>query len=112
MAAASPASRFEALVAEYASDPRVTPPDTSGASARKFGSNGLKLRDKIFAMLSGDRLVVKLPRQRVDALVEAGDGERMVSGGAREMKEWLVLATDSELDWSALAREAYAYAAR
>jgi hypothetical protein len=111
--AASPASRFRALVNEFVSDLDVTPPEGSTAAGRraKFGSNGLRFRNRIFAMLSRDRLVVKLPRPRVDALVAAGDGERMVSGGAREMKEWLVVAADSQLDWSTLAREARAFVA-
>ncbi len=68
-------------------------------------------------MLSHERLVVKLPRRRVDALVAAGDGQRMVSGGGREMremremKEWLVVAPESPVDWTELAREAREFVA-
>ena len=104
------AARFTALVDEFASDSDVTPPEHPTAPGRNFGSNGLKFRNKIFAMLSRDQLVVKLPKGRVDELVAGGDGERMVSGGARVMKEWLVLAPESQLDWSALAREAREFA--
>jgi uncharacterized protein YndB with AHSA1/START domain len=104
--AARPATRFGAVVRAFANEPDVSPPDTQLPSGRKFGSNGLKFRGKIFAMLSRDQLVVKLPEQRVTALVASGDGQRMVSGGAREMKEWLVLDARSGQDWFLLAREA------
>jgi uncharacterized protein YndB with AHSA1/START domain len=105
-----PSTRFAAVVRAFANDPDVSPPDAPASTRRNFGSNGLKFRGKIFAMLSGDRLVVKLPRQRVAALVTAGDGQRMVSGGAREMKEWLVLDARSGQDWLLLARETSDYA--
>ncbi|HEY1294439.1 MAG TPA: hypothetical protein VGJ60_15280 [Chloroflexota bacterium] len=108
--ATTPAARFETVVDFFAHDPDVTPPEGPSASGRKFGSNGLKFRGKIFAMLSRDRLVVKLPKRRVDALVASDEGERMVSGGGREMKEWLVVAVDSQLDWTTLAREAHTFA--
>jgi hypothetical protein len=109
--AATPAARFQVVVNAFAGDPDITPPDDPSAVGRKFGSNGLKVRGKLFAMLSRDRLVVKLPKRRVDALVAIDEGERMVSGGGREMKEWLVVAADSQLDWTALAREAHTFAA-
>ncbi len=103
-----PAERFAALVAELSSAPDVTPP-TEGKS---FGASGLKVRDKIFAMLVRDRLVVKLPKARVDALVAAGEGERFdPRHNGRVMNEWLVVAPESEQDWLALAREAMAFIA-
>jgi TfoX/Sxy family transcriptional regulator of competence genes len=98
------------VVRAFANDPEVSPPEPQATSRRKFGSNGLKVRGKIFAMLSRDQLVVKLPEQRVTALVDSGDGQRMVSGGAREMKEWLVLDEGSQQDWLVLAREACNFA--
>ena len=82
------------------------------ARGRKFGSNALKVNKKIFAILRQDRLVVKLPGDRVGALVGAGHGERMVSGGGRVMKEWLVVDKASGCDWTALAREACEFVAR
>jgi hypothetical protein len=114
MTSSNAAARFEALVKHFADDPDVTPPEPASATTgrRAFGSNGLKLKGKIFAMLSRDQLVVKLPRERVDGLIAEGQGERMVSGGAREMKEWLVVATDASLDWPSLAGEARAFVAR
>jgi uncharacterized protein YndB with AHSA1/START domain len=105
-----PSTRFAAVVRAFVNEPDVSPPEAPTSKRRKFGSNGLKFKGKLFAMLSGDRLVLKLPEQRVAALVTSGDGQRMVSGGAREMKEWLVLDARSGQDWLLLAREACDYA--
>jgi len=97
------------VVEELINEPDVTPPE-SGGTRRGFGSNGLKVRGKIFAMLVRGRLVVKLPRRRVDAIVTGGGGERFdPRRDGRLMREWLVLAPASQLDWLALAREALAF---
>jgi TfoX/Sxy family transcriptional regulator of competence genes len=37
-----------------------------------FGSPGLKVSGKVFSMLVKGRLVVKLPRQRVEAIIAEG----------------------------------------
>jgi hypothetical protein len=75
---------------------------------RGFGAGALKTNDRIFAMLaSGDRFVVKLPRSRVDALVDQGEGERYdPRNDGRLMKEWLVVGSHDEAQWIALAKEA------
>jgi hypothetical protein len=57
-------------------------------------------------MLVKGELVVKLPRRRVDAVVEAGHGSRFEPGPGRVMKEWLTVPPDSASDWLPLAREA------
>ena len=104
--ASTPEERYEALVEEFLGDREVE------QSGKGFGATALKVRGKIFAMLSGGRLVVKLPRQRVDALVAAGEGERFdPRRDGRLMKEWLSLASTSPLDWLALAREARTFVA-
>jgi hypothetical protein len=85
---------------------------TRGAtlSGKGFGSNALKIDNKIFAMLSSKgSFVVKLPPRRVDELVTAGDGERYDAGKGRPMKEWLSVAPGSSIDWSDLATEALAF---
>jgi hypothetical protein len=72
-----------------------------------FGTSALTINDKIFAMIaSKDQFVVKLPRERVDALVAAGDGKRFDMGPGRVMKEWLVLDEGSGADWLAVSKEA------
>jgi hypothetical protein len=61
-------------------------------------------------MLSRGQLVVKLPKRRVDQLVDAGAGERFDANKGRPMKEWLRVATGREADWDGLAAEALAFA--
>ncbi|MHB8587426.1 MAG: hypothetical protein ACYDA0_01080 [Candidatus Dormibacteraceae bacterium] len=75
-----------------------------------FGSTGqLKVDGKIFAMLVRGTLVLKLPSDRVDDLVESGHGERFDAGKGRPMREWLALSPSSRKPWLALAREAMAF---
>jgi hypothetical protein len=98
--------RFEALVDELVDIAGVTPPGGGG----RFGSQALRFHNKIFAMLVRGRLVVKLPKGRVDALIAAGQGVRFDANKGTPMKEWLSLDPQSELDWTALAREALRFA--
>lgn len=102
----TPEERYATLVEEFLGDRDVE------QSGKGFGSDALKVRGKIFAMLAQGRLVVKLPRQRVDALVASGDGERFdPRRDGRVMKEWLALAPTSPLEWLPLAQEARAFVA-
>lgn len=59
-------------------------------------------------MFPRGELVVKLPKARVDELVDAGAGRRFDPGHGRVMKEWIVVAP-GKADWLALANEAFAY---
>ena len=104
----TPDDRFEALVAEMLTVPGVTPP----GAGRGFGSHALRFQNRIFAMLVRGRLVVKLPRSRVDALIEAGEGVRFDANKGTPMREWLSLSPQSRLDWPALATEALDFAGR
>ena len=104
--------RFATIVEELLSNPDVTPPSDGPQSKKSFGSSGLRIHNKIFAMLVRGRLVVKLPKARVDALVAAGDGERFdPRQNGRLMKEWIVLEPTSDEDWLSLAREALEFVA-
>jgi TfoX/Sxy family transcriptional regulator of competence genes len=110
--ALTPADHFDALVETFAGAPDVTLPTDDPTARRGFGSSALKVKDKIFAMLVNDRLVVKLPKARVDALVAAGDGERFdPRHDERVMKEWLVVAPGHEDEWLALAQDAMRHVA-
>ena len=72
-----------------------------------FGkTEGLRISGKIFAMLVGDELVVKLPRERVDELVEADVAKRFDAGKGRPMKEWASIAPSASRRWKALVDEA------
>ena len=103
--------RFADIVASLRRRPGVTAPSSEvGGGRRAFGSSGLKVDDKVFAMVSSKgEFVVKLPRPRVDALVASGDGARFDPGHGRLMKEWLVVSPTSKLDWLSLAKEALAF---
>jgi hypothetical protein len=103
--------KFEALLARFAGEPALrSVVDTyeagKQAKGRKFGANGLKVNRKLFALWVKGRLVLKLPKARVDGFVSAGQGERFDPGHGRLMKEWLVLVSP-KLDWIALAKEAH-----
>jgi hypothetical protein len=100
-----PEDRFVDLADELADLPDVTPPGQGGA----FGSDALRVHNKIFAMLANGRLVVKLPKARVDDLVALGEGVWFDANKGRPMKEWFSLDPDSELAWLPLAREALAF---
>jgi hypothetical protein len=73
---------------------------------RGFGSNALKAEGKIFAALSNGRLLVKLPVERVKALVEAKLGEPFSTGPGRVKKEWVTVAPSSAEEWARLSEEA------
>lgn len=99
----TPEERFATIVEELLNQPGITPP----SQGKSFGSSGLKIHNKIFTMLVRGRLVVKLPKARVDALITSGDGQRYdPRQDGRLMKEWLVLEPASNQDWLTLAREA------
>ena len=103
----APAERFAEVVAAFLDDPGVTPPSGQG-----FGSSGLRVHGKIFAMLSSrGEYVVKLPQRRVAALVAGGVGDYFDPGHGRRMKEWLQVEPASATDWLELAREALAFVA-
>jgi len=61
-------------------------------------------------MLVRGQLVLKLPAERVDALVAAGDGVRFDANKGTPMKEWLSLDPESGEPWLLLAREALDFA--
>ena len=63
-------SRFAALVTAFAGLPGVTPPDPT--AGHRFGADALKVDGAIFAMCVQGALVLKLPRNRVAALVAEG----------------------------------------
>src|SRR3982750_2654151 len=77
---------------------------TLGSPGKKgFGSSALQVNNKIFAMLSRGRFVVKLPRQRVNELVMSDKGQHFDPGHGRLMKEWLVVDSISQDEWLTLA---------
>lgn len=103
--------RFNELVATLAAQPNVTGP-ADLTPRQQFGSSAqLRVNNKIFAMLVGGRLVLKLPRQRVDALVATDGGQRFEPGRGRVMHEWVCVAPDAATNWLALTEEAMRFVA-
>ena len=75
-----------------------------------FGGNeGLRVDDRIFAMLVRGELVVKLPKVRVDELVTTGVAQRFDAGKGRPMKEWASVTPDASRRWRALVEEARSF---
>ncbi|MDR2281276.1 MAG: hypothetical protein LBE07_10540 [Gordonia sp. (in: high G+C Gram-positive bacteria)] len=72
-----------------------------------FGSEGVRVLGKVFAFVAGrGELVVKLPSDRIDALMETGVGARMEMRG-RVMREWMHVGLDHADDWDSLMTEAH-----
>ncbi len=94
--------RFAPVVAAFARDRSVS-------QKRMFSSHSvLNVNGKIFAMLVKDKIVVKLPRQRVDELVGARKGGYFDPGHGRLMKEWIAVEA-GRMNWVDLATEAYRF---
>ena len=93
---------FQPVVAAFAGDKKV-------GHGKMFSSNAvLNVNGKIFAMQVKGKLVVKLPKQRVDELVANGRGKYFDPGHGRLMKEWAALDSP-ESEWVGLAKEAYRF---
>jgi hypothetical protein len=107
--ALTPEDRFADLVELFVGTPGVTPPQQAAGGGNRFGSSALKIDNKIFAMLWRGTLVVKLPRDRVAALIAAGDGGPFDASKGKPMKEWLAVEPDRHLLWEALSAEALAF---
>ncbi len=96
---------FDAAVAPFSGDPRVT-------GGTGFGSAPARRVDgHIFAMLVGGELVVKLPRPRVDGIVQAGTGRWFDAGKGRPMREWASISRTQADAWGRLVAEAYDFVA-
>jgi len=97
-------SAFDRIVAALAGG-NVTAPDEERSS---FGSNALRVRGKIFAMMVRGLFVAKLPKARVAELVDQEIGRPFEPAPGRVMKEWVAI-DGHEAKWLALAKEALAF---
>lgn len=95
---------FADLVELLAGRPGVTTPAES--AGRGFGSSALKVHGSIFAMPVRGHLVVKLPANRVAALIGDGSGAAFDANKGTPLKEWLVVLRDDPDTWLDLAGEA------
>lgn len=74
----------------------------------RFGK-GLRLKDKVFAMLVRGELVVKLPETEVAKLIGQKSAKPFMHG-KKVMKEWLVVEGADLASWKKIARQAFAAA--
>jgi hypothetical protein len=106
--------RVRKLLEALRADPKTAPAikefeaRSAAGTSRTFGSNGLKANGKLFALFTQGTLVVKLPKDRVAALVDKGQGEPFDPGHGRLMKEWLTVVSP-KASWVELAKEAHAF---
>jgi hypothetical protein len=104
--------RVAALIKAFTADPELAPivdafkESKTAAPGRRFGSNGLKVNGKLFALFTQGTLVVKLPNERVAALVLSRVGKPFDPGHGRLMKGWLTV-TAAKASWIDLAKEAH-----
>ena len=63
-----------------------------------FGSQGLRTGTKFFAIRWHEQLVVKLPPDRLQELVDAGRGQTFEPMPGRTMNGWLLLQDATEPD--------------
>lgn len=101
----SPADRFGALASALLDEPRVTLSESRG-----FARGSLMVDGKLFAAVRGEVLLLKLPAERVAALIASGAGAPFDANKGKPMKEWVLAKTTA--DWEALAREAILFVGR
>jgi hypothetical protein len=91
---------FWELVAELkGEDPRIVEGTIMNGRCVRVGEEFLALAD-----FKGSGLVVKLPRTRVDELIDEGVGRPFAPAG-KIFKEWLSVPKPDRRRWRALLRE-------
>jgi TfoX/Sxy family transcriptional regulator of competence genes len=90
---------FGDVVAALSREPGVS-------TTRMFGSDGLKVGTKTFAMVVKGHLVVKLTEERAREICGGGAAAPFDPGHGRKMKQWISLPASSDVDWIELSREA------
>lgn len=79
----------------------------SGISVGKmFGSRVLKVTGKVFGMVVKGRLVVKLPKERVEELLRSGLVAPFDPGHGKPSKEWVAVGAIASQRWPRLVDEA------
>jgi hypothetical protein len=86
-----------------AEDARVVEGTIMNGRCLRVGEEFLALVD-----YKGSGLVVKLPKERVEALVESGEGRPFAPAG-RVFKEWVAVPNVDRRRWLSLLREGLAF---
>jgi TfoX/Sxy family transcriptional regulator of competence genes len=74
---------------------------------KMFGSTGLRTGKKFFAIWWHEQLVVKLPADRLEELVAAGQAEPFEPMEGRRMNGWVLL--HGGVEWDPVVTEARAW---
>ena len=100
----SPEDLFWRLAAEVQrSDPRIQEGTIMNGRCLRVGKEFLALVD-----YKGSGLVVKLPKKRVDELIESGVGQSFAPAG-KVFREWLSVPKPDRRRWLLLLREGIEY---
>jgi hypothetical protein len=106
-------SRVAALMQAFRSDPKLVAvidafeANMKAEGSTKVGLHGLMVNGKLFARFTQGTLVVKLPEDRVAALVAARVGTQCDPGRGR-LRKWLKV-TSTKASWIDLAKEAHEF---
>lgn len=74
------------------------------------GAQGMKVGKKMFAMFSKEALLLKMPPERVEALIAAGHGLPYDPGTGKVMKNYVIIPMAKKNLWIKLCEEAAAAA--
>ncbi len=89
--APDPVAGYARLVERFAGHDDVELPD---GTRRGFGADGMRVDHRVFACTHRSRLMIKLPADEVDRLIDTGLGEPMGKPGQQPMREWVLLPFD------------------
>lgn len=81
--------------------------DGDVTSGSMFGSRGLRTGRKFFVIWWHEQLVVKLPAERLQELVESGQAEPFEPMPGRRMNGWVLLG--DSVAWDPVVAEARAW---
>jgi hypothetical protein len=101
MTTANGEQRFEELFAEFDGMPGLR-------RGKAFGLPVIKIEGKIAVAYHEGQLVLKLPPERIAALIEEERGTPFSAYG-KTMGGWIALAPVADGDWLALTEEAIAF---
>ncbi|MEZ4501605.1 MAG: hypothetical protein R3C39_03180 [Dehalococcoidia bacterium] len=97
------ADEFWEAAAPLLEDGRAQPGTIMGGECLRAGKEFVAMPHH-----KGPGIVVKLPRERVTALIEAGQG-RPFSPNGRVFREWLLVEDHDPARWTDLLLEAHAF---
>ncbi len=90
------------LIAHFSTHPDVETPGPKGAQGLKYGG-------KMFAMFYKGNLTVKLSPDRVQAIIDSGDGEPHDPGTGKPMKDRVLIPAGNKNRWIEYCEESVAY---